>query len=127
MTETTAQFAAVVDLLNRYFEGLYNCDTALLADVFHPKAIYATASSGALTHLNMDQYFLIVDARTSPASNIEPRVFSVDRVEFVGPATAVAQVRMSMLSNHYIDVLTLLNLNGTWRIMSKIFHVESTT
>lgn len=125
MTSQSQQYIAVYDLLERYFDGLFNCDTEQLETVFHPQAIYATASDGALTLLDMAHYFPIVDARIPPASINEPKVFSVDKIEFIGPVTAMAQVRMSMLGNDYIDVLTLLKVEGIWRIMSKIFHVEA--
>ena len=35
-------------LMARYFEGLYQGDVTLLAEVLHPQAIYATASGGQL-------------------------------------------------------------------------------
>ena len=38
---------AVADIeavMRDYLDGLYRCDTALLARVFHPQALYATAA-----------------------------------------------------------------------------------
>ena len=119
------RYAEITALLQRYFEGLYKCDTAILKDVLHPEALYATASEGPLTRLDMEHYMPIVEARTSPASNDEPRIFEIDGISFAGPVTALARVRITMLSKRYDDVLTLLHIDGRWWIMSKIFHVEA--
>ena len=48
---TDPQFAAVVEVLQRYFDGLYRSDTSILRRVFHPKALYATATDGTLLEL----------------------------------------------------------------------------
>ena len=119
------QFPALTDVLERYADGLYRCDTALLRTVFHPNAQYVTASNGELLHLDMDQYFPIVEARTSPQSLGEAYEFHIDSVELAGPVTAFARMRCSMLSSDYIDLLTLIRLDGEWRIISKVFHVEA--
>lgn len=119
------RYTEITALLQRYFEGLYKCDTTILEDVLHPEALYATASEGLLTRLDMKRYMPIIEARTSPASNDEPRIFEIDEISFAGPFTALARVRISMLSKRYDDVLTLLHINDRWWIMSKIFHVEA--
>lgn len=119
------RYPEIAALLQRYFDGLYKCDTAILQSVLHPEALYATASEGLLTRLDMEHYMPIVEARTSPASNDEPRIFKIDSISFAGPVTALARVRITMHSKRYDDVLTLLHIDGRWWIMSKIFHVEA--
>ena len=119
------RYSEIAALLQRCFEGPYSCDTVILQDVLHPGALYATASDGALTHLDMEHYMPIVDARTFPASNDEPRIFEIDSISFAGPVTALARVQITMLSKRYDDVLTLLHIDGRWWIMSKVFHVEA--
>lgn len=58
----------VRSVLADYFDGLYHCDTELLARVFHPEAVYATATEGPLLRLGMDEYLPIVARRESPAT-----------------------------------------------------------
>lgn len=119
------EFPALIEVLERYAEGLYRCDTALLKTVFHPQAQYFTASRGDLLHLDMDAYFPVVEARASPESRGEAYAFHIDSMEFAGPVTAFARMRCSMLSNDYIDLLTLIRLDDQWKIISKVFHVEA--
>lgn len=116
------EYFAIVDLLKRYYDALYRCDIALLATVFHASAQYFTASSGELLHLDMHSYFPIVEQRIPPESSGEPYTFSIDSIEFAGAVTAIARMRCSMLAKDFIDLLTLIKLEGEWKIIAKVFH-----
>jgi Putative lumazine-binding len=116
------EYFAIVDLLKRYYDALYRCDTALLATVFHANAQYFTASSGELLHLDMHSYFPIVEQRTSPESAGEPYIFSIDSIELAGAVTAIARMRSSMLGKDFIDLLSLIQFEGEWKIIAKVFH-----
>jgi Putative lumazine-binding len=116
------QYFAIVDLLNRYYDALYRCDTALLATVFHASAQYFTASSGELLHLDIHSYFPIVEQRISPESSGDTYTFSIESIEFAGAVTATARMRSSMLGKDFIDLLTLIQLDGEWKIIAKVFH-----
>jgi Putative lumazine-binding len=116
------EYIAIVDVLKQYYDALYRCDTPLLATVFHSSAQYFTASSGELLHLDMTAYFPIVEQRVSPESSGEPYAFSIESIEFVGTVTAIARLRCSMLGKDFIDLLTLIQLEGEWKIIAKVFH-----
>lgn len=120
----SSAFSDVTGLVNQYFEGLYRSDSTLLRKVFHPSALYACASDGALLTLRMDEYFPIIDKRPSPASRNDPRTDRIISIEFAGPVTALARVECSILPKHFIDLLTLIYLDGRWQIISKVFHFE---
>lgn len=117
-------FSEVVAVLNRYFDGLYHSDTAILRGVFHPKATYACATEGTLNHLTMEAYFPIVDKRPSPASRKEPRADRIICVEFAGPVTAFARVECAIGPKFFTDLLTLVQLDGRWQIIAKVFHFD---
>jgi Putative lumazine-binding len=121
------EYFAIVDLLKRYYDALYRCDTALLSTVFHTSAQYFTASSGELLHLDMHSYFPIVEQRISPESSGESYAFSIDSIELVGSVTAIARMRSSMLGKDFIDLLTLIKLEGEWKIIAKVFHYTTHT
>lgn len=116
-------FAAVTDVLETYFDGLYHADTDRLAIAFHPKAIYATADETPLLYRTMDDYFPVVAKRVSPASRDEPRRDVIDSIEFAGENTAFARVRCSIGNKDFVDFLTLVRTDGAWRIMAKIFQI----
>lgn len=117
-------FDAVVDVLKNYFDGLYHGDTNILRNVFHPAALYACATDGALLTLNMTEYFPTVDKRVSPASRGDLRTDHILSIEFAGPVTALARVECSIAPKHFTDLLTLVYVNQRWQIISKVFHYE---
>ena len=121
----TPPFDAVTAVLRDYFEGLYRSDTAILSRVFHPKALYATATDGDLLVRSMPEYFPVVDARPSPMSRGEGRTDEIISIEFVGEHTALARVKCSIASKHFTDILCLLYVDGRWQIISKVFHFET--
>ena len=120
-------FAAVTEVLGTYFDGLHHSDTARLARVFHPQALYASASDGTLLHRTMGEYFPVVDARPSPASRGEPRADRIVSIAFAGPVTATAVVTCAIGGTYFTDCLTLVLLDGRWQIIAKVFHAEART
>lgn len=114
----------IITMLQQYFDGLYQSDTRILARVFHPEAHYYCATEGHLLHLDMQQYFPVVDQRSSPASRNETRRDRIVSIELAGPATAFARVECAIANKFFTDFLTLTKLDGRWQIVSKVFHFE---
>ena len=110
--------------LQLYFDGLYNSDTERLAQAFHRRAIYASATGGTLVQMSMPEYLAMVDARPSPASRRERRTDNVLSIGFAGPVTALARVECSIGPKHFTDLLTLVHVDGRWQIIAKVFHFE---
>ena len=109
-------------VLQDYFDALYFCDLNKLSKVFHPNAIYATADESSLLVRNMDDYFSVVEARESPASSKEQRKDYIESVEFAGENTAFAKVKCSIANRDFVDFLTFVRTENTWKIISKVFH-----
>jgi hypothetical protein len=114
----------VAAVLREYFDGLHFSDTQRLRRVFHPRAVYATATDDPPLVLDMDRYFAVVDRRPSPASRGDARTDRIELIELVGPATALAKVQCSIRPKHYTDLLTLIKVGGRWQIIAKVFHYE---
>ncbi len=120
-TRAHADFEAICALLGEYFDGLHHGDTARLRRVFLPQAQYLCVRDGALTCLAMAPYFEIVDRRPAPASRDEPREDLIRSIDFAGPSAAVARVRCRIGTRRFDDILSLLKLDGRWRIAAKVF------
>lgn len=118
------RYEEVTSVLSDYFDGLYNGDTSRLSGVFHPMAHYMCATDGALQQLRMDEYFPIVERRPSPASRNEPRHDRIVSIEFAGPVTAFARAECSIGAKFFTDFLTMVFLDGQWKIVSKVFHYD---
>lgn len=124
MSAHATPFLEVAAVLQEYFDGLHHSDTARLRRVFHPQAVYATASGAEPLVLGMDAYLPIVDARPSPASRGEARQDRILSIAFAGPTTAVAWLQCAIAPKRFIDVLTLFRVEGQWRVIAKVFHWE---
>ncbi len=122
--DTGAAFNAIVPVLHDYFDGLYHSDTSILRRVFHPGAIYACPTTGTLLQLGMEDYFAVVDKRPAPASLGQTRHDRIVSIECAGPLIAVARVECTIAPKRFVDVLTLVLLDGRWQIMAKVFHFE---
>ena len=119
-----SDFAAIESVLREYFDGLYHSDTARLARVFHPRAIYVSASGDSLLYRTMEEYFPVVDARPAPAARNEARADRIAEIAFAGPVTATARVNCAIGDTYFTDCLTLIHDEGRWQIISKVFHAE---
>ncbi len=120
----TTAYAAILDAMTLYFDGLYHSDSARLGKVFHPKAQYVCATEGTLTHLGMDQYFPVVDQRPSPASRSETRHDRIVSIEFAGPVTALVRAECGIGPKFFTDLLTFILIAGRWQIIAKVFHFD---
>lgn len=124
MSAHLARYAEVVAVLQDYFDGLHHSDTQRLRRVFHPQAVYASASGPEPLVLRMEEYFPIVDARPSPAAKGEARTDEIVSIVFVGPVTALATLRCSIRPRHFVDLLTLIRSDERWQVIAKVFHWE---
>lgn len=115
--------AAIDDLLQRYFDALHFSDADAIGQIFHPRAIYATADETPPLYRSMSEYVSVIAARQSPASRGEPRRDFVDSVELAGENTALARVRCSIGERSFVDFLSLVRDNGEWRIIAKVFQI----
>ena len=109
--------------IETYFDGLYECDIDKLRDVFHPRAIYATADEPAPLYRDMDEYLPVVAARQSPASRNETRRDAIDEIQLAGDNTAIARVRCSIGDRDFVDFLSFVRESGRWRIIAKVFQI----
>ena len=119
-----SRYAEIVAVISDYFDGLYHSDTSRLARVFHPQARYVCATGGTLIHLGMDEYFPIVDKRPSYAGRGDPRFDRIISIEFAGPVTAFVRAECVIELKHFTDFLTLIRIDGGWRIIAKVFHFD---
>lgn len=121
--DTVSDFAGVQEVLQTYFDALYACDVDLLAEVFHPRAIYATADESPALYRDMPTYFWVVRGRTPPAASADPRRDIIDEIAFAGANAAAVRVRCTLGARDFVDLLTLVRDDGRWRIIAKVFQI----
>lgn len=108
-------------LMQRYFDGLYQSDSTVLRTVFHDDMAYVNGTARNYEHMDLKKYMARIDARTPPASRGDPREEVVERITLKGDRIGLVEARMTMLGRNYQDLLTLVQTEGGWRIMTKVF------
>lgn len=112
----------ITTALADYFDGIYEGDTAKLRRAFHAEAHLYSATDGPLTDMSLEDYLALVGGRPSPASRNAPRADRIVAIDYSGPETAMAKVELSVSPKNFVDFLTMLRVDGRWRIISKTFH-----
>ena len=122
MSERTnqADVAAVTDGARAYFEGSIAGDEKLLRDVFHPRACIVGNYRGELEWLTLEEY--IAECRDEKDDSA-PSEFRIVGLSIEGD-TALVRVRDLYKGDWYSDDLSMLRLDGTWRIVHKTWYVH---
>lgn len=120
-----SDFNDVAEVMEAYFEGLYQADSTLLSSVFHPDARYVNAVEGDYMNYDMPTYFEIVDARDAPSATGQARADKILSIEFGGTQTAFVHANMHMMGREYVDLLTFIRDDDRWQIISKVFSYIS--
>lgn len=115
------EHAEIQDLMQRYFEGLYQSDSSILRTVFHQDLAYVNGTAGTYEHMDLETYMARIDARTPPASRNDPREEVIERIALKGDRIGLVEARMTMLGRNYQDLLTLIHADDGWRVLTKVF------
>lgn len=108
--------------LEAYIRGHATGNPAEMDRAFHPNAhIQGTRADGAFVDWSLADYKRGFNG--SPAPDEAQRKRSIDFLEIRGN-TAIARLTLDYPSAVFTDYFLLMSLNGEWRIMNKIFHVQ---
>ena len=115
--------AAVEKVLQLYFDGLYEGDTAKLGEVFHAAShLYSVDSEGKAADMPRGDWFTAVAGRPSGKAKSSARADRIVSIDFSGPGTAFAKVECQLPPRYFTDYLTLLKVDGKWQVIAKAFH-----
>ena len=111
-----AEIRACVDA---YLDGMARCSRPLLERAFHEDSRVVGPDDGHLRVMDREAFVRLV-LRQSPVVAIEAEVLEV----LVDGAIASVRLRDTFLNRVFIDHLALVELDGVWRIYTKLWHVE---
>ena len=120
----TSEIEAVEKVVWTYLDGLYEGDTGKLAQAFHEVSHLYSASDGGVADLPREKWFEFVKGRPSAKSRGLKRTDRIVSVDFSGPETAFVKLECSIHPRYFTDYLTLLKLNGGWKVVSKTYRTE---
>lgn len=125
LTTTAAAHALLIEAVQLYFDALYFCDIEKLNAVFHETASLFDADNGSLFVEPIASFSADVGGRVSPASKSQNRDEQILLIDWLSPISAVVKVRLRAHENVFVDHLSFIDGENGWRIVSKIWHLES--
>lgn len=127
--EPTAEDAAMVRAtVQNYFDGIMRYDVHLLQEAFHPDAHIMTffpqlASGATAIYYNRSLAAWLMFTKGNRPTDLSGYTNQIASVDITGYA-AMVKTEMDWPTVRYVDYLSLLKVDGTWRIMNKIWYEE---
>lgn len=90
------RISCIQQQLQKYFDGLYLSDVALLKQVFHADAVYLCVTEQPVLQLSMAEYFPIVEQRISPASKQQLRQDKIISINLLNDTMAMVHVQCAI-------------------------------
>ena len=114
-----AERAAIEDTIRHYFRSGDENDASELEIAFHPTlGMYWVGKDGAVQELDRQAWAERLRTATSRQPATVRRIVSV---EVAGDA-AVARLHSEFPTHQFDDLVSLLRVDGRWRIVLKVFH-----
>ena len=121
MAAAAAEEAAVRAVLELYLRSHATGDGSHVAQAFHPELKLWWVSGDTLATRTAAAY--IAGHRGVPASDEAQRRRWIASAEVYGNA-AVARIILDYPSATFVDLFTLLKINGEWKIVTKTFSSQ---
>jgi hypothetical protein len=119
-----AEEAAVRAAVEHYFRGHATGQGEHFRKVFHPESKLFAVREGKFWQLTSEEY--IARSPGKAAADEAQRRRTVESVDVTGNA-AVAKVVLDYPSTRFTDYMSLLKVDGEWRIVNKTFYAEQKT
>lgn len=114
-----SEYNAVIATANLYVEGLRVGSAEGVAQAFHKDAVMYGFTNGELLGGPIKNLFDFVQ-KNGKAPEITTRL----DVLAITPTTAVVRVDMEKdaIGADYNDYLTLIKIDGSWKVIAKVYH-----
>lgn len=120
----TAALNAIEAVIRTYLDGLYEGDTAKLAEAFHPVSDLRWVDGGEVKVLTREAWLAAVASRPNPKAAGLPRHYRILAIDLAGPEMAIVKLNCAIPPRFFTDALVLLKTSEGWKIVSKAYRVE---
>jgi hypothetical protein len=118
------EIEAIEKVVWTYLDGLYEGDTGKLAQAFHEVSHLYAMDKGGVADMPRAQWFDLVKSRPSAKSRGLKRTDRIVSIDFSGPETAFVKLECSIHPRYFTDYLSLLKLEGGWKVVSKTYRTD---
>ena len=120
-TAQTADQDAVRVPLENYIKGHATADGEYMKKAFHTEGDLIFIRDGKVTKRSFADY--IAGFTGKPAADEAKRKWSIESVDVFGNAAA-GKIVLDYPNARIVDYMSLLKINGEWKIVNKIFYTE---
>lgn len=120
----SAEEAGVRAALNHYLQGQATGQAEEYRKVFHADAKLVAVREGKYWQLSSEEF--INRASGKPAADEAQRKRSIESIDIAGNA-AMAKIVLDYPTVRFTDYMSLLKIDGQWKIVNKTFHAEQRT
>ena len=110
--------------LENYFKAHATGQGDYIRKAFHPEARVMWMREGAYTQISRDEFAARFNGK--PADDEAQRKRTIESLSITGNA-AVAKLVLDYPTVRFTDYMTLLKIDGEWKIVSKAFNAEPKT
>jgi len=120
------QIPELSDAISVYLDAIYYCDVEKLDQVFHEASSLFDADEGKIFVDPIASFRADVRSRPSPAGRNQTRNDEVILIDWLSEISAVVKLRLQAHENVFVDHLSFVKGSDGWKIVSKVWHLEST-
>jgi hypothetical protein len=107
--------------LEDYFKGQATGDPAYIKKAFHPDGKIVFVREGKLVQLTRDEFASRFTGK--PAPDEAQRKRTIESVDIAGNA-AIARIVLDYPAVRVTDYMSLIKVDGEWKIINKTFYAE---
>jgi len=108
--------AAIANLMKRYFDAIYDGDLPALSEIFHPENRLAGMRGDEERFSSLQQFLDRVERRHNQDA-YDYKLLSIDHSGRAG----IAKISYRYHGVDFVDYMSVLELDGIWRIVAKSF------
>ncbi len=109
-----------------YLDAIYYCDVEKLDMVFHENSSLFDADEGKIFVDPIASFRADVGSRPSPAGRNQVRRDEIILIDWLSELSAVVKLRLQAHENVFVDHLSFVKGPQGWKIVAKVWHLEST-
>ena len=115
------QFPKIEAILKNYFDGYLKADPETLAKAFYKEARLFSTDEEKLSQTEMSEWIKNLEERRvkKDIRQADAQIIGID----VSGGVGVAKVKLTFLKFAFTDYLSLVQVDGNWIIVSKIYSV----
>jgi len=117
---------ALLEAVGTYLDAIYQCDVGKLDAVFHAESSLFDADNGKIFVEPIASFRMDVANRPSPAERGQKRMEEIVSIDWLSALSATVKLRLQAHENVFVDHLAFVKGEDGWKIVSKVWHLEST-